>query len=204
MKKAKKIEDRRALANHRTMLKHVRGDLEFYQEAEAGGHRSRSIGCEVYMAPESHLKKSATSQRESAFHFTLLAQNEQGYRNLVKLVSIAHLDGMYYKPRIDKELLSQHSAGLIGLSGCLKGEINSAIIEDQYPKALELGAATYRDILGADNFFIELHNHGIEAQLKNCNRELPRLGQRTGHWGWWPRTMSIFSIARITPPSTMR
>jgi DNA polymerase-3 subunit alpha len=162
-----------AITDHGNMF----GAIEFYQEAEKTGIKP-IIGCEVYMAPESHLKKSANSQRESAYHLTLLAQNEQGYRNLVKLVSIAHLDGMYYKPRIDKELLAQHAAGLIGLSGCLKGEINSAIIEDQYPKALELGA-TYRDILGADNFFIELHNHGIEAQLK-CNRVLPKLASELG------------------------
>jgi DNA polymerase-3 subunit alpha len=174
MKKAKELKmPALAITDHGNMF----GAIEFYQEAEKAGIKP-ILGCEVYMAPESHLKKSANSQRESAYHFTLLAQNEQGYRNLVKLVSIAHLDGMYYKPRIDKELLAQHSAGLIGLSGCLKGEINSAIIEDQYPKALELGA-TYRDILGAENFFVELHNHGIEAQLK-CNRVLPKLAKELG------------------------
>ena len=174
MKKAKELKmPALAITDHGNMF----GAIEFYQEARKTGIKP-IIGCEVYMAPESHLKKSANSQRESAYHLTLLAQNEQGYRNLVKLVSIAHLDGMYYKPRIDKELLAQHAAGLIGLSGCLKGEINSAIIEDQYPKALELGA-TYRDILGADNFFVELHNHGIEAQLK-CNRVLPKLASELG------------------------
>jgi DNA polymerase-3 subunit alpha len=162
-----------AITDHGNMF----GAIEFYQECNGAGIKP-IIGCEVYMAPESHTKKSANSQRESAFHFTLLAQNEQGYRNLVKLVSIAHLDGMYYKPRIDKELLAQHAAGLIGLSGCLKGEVNSAIIEDNFAKAKEL-AATYRDILGAENFFIELHNHGIEAQLK-CNRVLPKIALDLG------------------------
>ncbi len=162
-----------AITDHGNMF----GAIEFYEEAGKAGIKP-IIGCEVYVAPDSHFKKSANSQRESSFHFTLLAQNEQGYRNLVKLVSIAHLDGMYYKPRIDKELLAQYSAGLIGLSGCLKGEINQAIIEDQYPKAKEL-AATYRDILGAENFFLELHNHGIEAQIK-CNRVLPRLAGDLG------------------------
>src|SRR6202453_212161 len=92
-----------AMTDHGNMY----GAIEFYQEAEKAGIKP-IIGCEVYMAPESHLKKTANSQRESAFHLTLLAQNEQGYRNLVKLVSIAHLDGMYYKTRIDKELLAQH------------------------------------------------------------------------------------------------
>src|SRR5262249_24644345 len=87
--------------------------LEVYQEGQKAGVNP-IIGCEVYVAPDSHLKKSSTTQRESAYHFTLLAANGEGYRNLVKLVSIAHLDGMYYKPRIDKELLAQHSKGLIG------------------------------------------------------------------------------------------
>ncbi|MDR3406196.1 MAG: DNA polymerase III subunit alpha [Chthoniobacter sp.] len=153
------------------------GAIEFYQEANQAGINP-IIGCEVYVAPDSHTKKSAPTQRESAYHLTLLAQNDEGYRNLVKLVSIAHLDGMYYKPRIDKELLAQYAKGLIGLSGCLKGEINSAIIEDNLPKATELTGA-YRDILGAENFFIELHNHGIEQQIK-CNRVLPRLAKDFG------------------------
>ena len=87
------------------------------------------------MAPGSHKEKKAASQRESNFHFTLLASNEQGYRNLMKLVSIAHLDGMYYKPRIDKELLAEYSEGLIGLSGCLKGEVAQALIADDYKAA---------------------------------------------------------------------
>src|SRR2546423_9253444 len=85
---------------------------------------------------------------------------------------------MYYKPRIDKELLAQHGAGLIGLSGCLKGEINMAIQQDQIKKAQE-HAATYRDILGGGNFFMELHDHGIEAQRK-CNKVLPGLARELG------------------------
>jgi DNA polymerase-3 subunit alpha len=162
-----------AITDHGNMF----GAIEFYDEAKKAGIKP-IIGCEVYVAPESHTKKSANSQRESAYHLTLLARDEGGYRNLVKLVSIAHLDGMYYKPRIDKELLAEHSAGLMGLSGCLKGEINMAIAEDQLGKAKELTAA-YRDILGAENFFLELHNHGIEQQIK-CNRVLPSLAKEFG------------------------
>ncbi len=93
-------------------------------------------------------------------------------------MSTAHLEGMHYKPRIDKELLAAHSEGLIGMSGCLKGEINMALQVDDLAKARQ-SAATYRDILGADNFFIELHDHGIEAQRK-CNRELPGLAKEFG------------------------
>ncbi|HEY4283595.1 MAG TPA: PHP domain-containing protein, partial [Chthoniobacterales bacterium] len=96
------------------------GAIEFYQEAQRAGIKP-IIGCEAYIAARSHKDRSG-SMRESAFHFTLLAENETGYRNLVKLISTAHLDGFHYRPRIDKELLAQHSSGLIGLSGCLAGE----------------------------------------------------------------------------------
>ncbi|MEA3188076.1 MAG: polymerase subunit alpha, partial [Chthoniobacter sp.] len=153
------------------------GAIEFYKEAEAAGIKP-IIGCEVYMAPGKHTDKAATSARDAAYHLTLLAENETGYRNLVKLVSAAHLDGMYYKPRIDKDLLATHAAGLIGMSGCLKGEINMAIQQDQLKKAQE-HVATYRDILGRENFFLELHDHGIEAQGK-CNKVLPSLAQEFG------------------------
>jgi DNA polymerase III subunit alpha len=162
-----------AITDHGVMY----GAIEFYEECQKAGIKP-IIGCEVYMAPGSHKEKKAASQRESNFHFTLLASNEQGYRNLVKLVSIAHLDGMYYKPRIDKELLSEYSAGLIGLSGCLKGEVAQALIADDY-KAARQHAATYRDILGAENFFLEMHDHGIEAQ-KKVNANLPRMAKDLG------------------------
>jgi len=103
----------------------LHGAIEFYQEATAAGIRP-IIGCEAYMAPGS-IKDRPNSQRDAAYHFTLLAKDAAGYRNLVKLITIAHLDGYHYKPRIDKELLAAHSTGWIGLSGCLKGEINRAI-----------------------------------------------------------------------------
>src|SRR5205814_6250519 len=101
------------------------GASEFYQEAQRSGVKP-IIGCEAYIAPGSN-KDRPGSRRDSAYHFTLLSKNEAGYRNLVKLVTAAHLEGFHYAPRIDKELLATHSEGLIGLSGCLAGEINSAI-----------------------------------------------------------------------------
>lgn len=153
------------------------GAIDFYQAAQAAGIKP-IIGCETYMAPGSMLEKRASSASDAAFHFTLLAKDETGYKNLVKLVSAAHLDGFYYKPRIDKELLAKHAQGLIGMSGCLKGEVNQAILGDQLDKARET-AATFRDILGADNYFLELHNHGIEAQQK-CNAHLPVLAREFG------------------------
>src|SRR3954466_1449676 len=154
----------------------LHGAIEFYQAAENAGIKP-IIGCEAYMAP-GVMKDRPTNQRDAAYHFTLLAKDEAGYRNLVKLISIAHLDGFHYKPRIDKELLAKHSSGLIGLSGCLKGEINMAIQSDNLAKAGQ-SAAEFRDILGAENFFLELHDHGIEAQHK-CNQMLPRLAQEFG------------------------
>ncbi len=152
------------------------GAIDFYQAGKAAGVKP-IIGVEAYIAPGS-IKDRPNSQRDAANHFTLLAQNETGYKNLVRLMSTAHLEGMHYKPRIDKELLAAHSEGLIGMSGCLKGEINMALQSDDLVKA-RASAATYRDIFGAENFFIELHDHGIEAQRK-CNRELPNLAKEFG------------------------
>src|SRR6266699_3510181 len=149
------------------------GAIEFYQEAQRAGVKP-IIGCEAYIAPGSH-KDRPGSRRDAAYHFTLLAENETGYRNLVKLVTAAHLDGFHYAPRIDKELLSTHSAGLIGLSGCLAGEINSAIQANNLEKANQ-SAAEYRDILGPENFFMEMHDHGMEEQ-RLCNRVLPQLAK---------------------------
>jgi DNA polymerase III subunit alpha len=149
------------------------GVIEFYQEAQRAGVKP-IIGCEVYVAPGSH-KDRPPSRRESAYHFTLLTENEIGYRNLVKLVTAAHLDGFHYAPRIDKALLAERSAGLIGLSGCLAGEINSAIQANNIEKAKQ-SAAEYRDILGAENFFMELHDHGMEEQ-KMCNTALVQIAR---------------------------
>src|SRR5512133_2323860 len=152
------------------------GAIEFYQEAQRAGVKP-IIGCEVYVAPRSH-KDRPPSRRESAYHFTLLAENETGYRNLVKLVTAAHLDGFHYAPRIDKEMLAARSAGLIGLSGCLAGEINSAIQSNNIEKAKQ-SAAEYRNILGAENFFVELHDHGMKEQ-KMCNIALVQIARDLG------------------------
>jgi DNA polymerase III subunit alpha len=152
------------------------GAIEFYQEAERAGVKP-IIGCEAYIAPRSH-KEKAASMREAAYHFTLLAENEIGYRNLVKLITTAHLDGFHYRPRIDKELLAERHEGLIGLSGCLASEVNSALQANNIQKATA-AAAEYRDILGKENFFIELHDHGLEEQ-KWCNAVLPKIAKDLG------------------------
>jgi len=173
MKKAREFKmPAVAMTDHGNLF----GAIEFYVEARNAGVKP-IIGCEAYIAPRSHQDRSG-SLRGSAFHFTLLARDETGYHNLVKLISTAHLDGFHYRPRIDKELLAQHSAGLIGLSGCLASEVNSAIQANNLDAAKQ-AAADYRDILGAENFFIELHDHGMEEQ-RRCNCVLPKIARDLG------------------------
>src|SRR5687767_4837639 len=126
------------------------------------------LGCEVYVAQGSRHDKSG-SQTETN-HLVLLAETDDGYRNLIKLVSAGYTEGFYYRPRIDKELLAQHAKGLIGLSSCLKGEVASALKIEQVRPALE-AAERLRDILGQGNFFLEMQYQGIEEQ-KIVNRGL--------------------------------
>jgi DNA polymerase-3 subunit alpha len=120
------------------------------------------LGCEVYVAPGDRRVKSGTPG-ETANHLVLLAETKEGWHNLIKLVSAGYTEGFYYKPRIDKDLLAQHSKGLIGLSSCLKGEVATGIRTEQQRKAIE-AAAAYRDILGPNNFFLEMQYQGIEEQ----------------------------------------
>src|SRR5215475_620215 len=120
------------------------------------------LGCEVYVAPGSRLDKSG-NPGSTQNHLVLLAESLEGYHNLIKLVSAGYTEGFYYKPRIDKALLAQHAKGLIGLSSCLKGEVATGIRTDQARKAIE-AAATYRDILGAGNFFLEMQDQGVPEQ----------------------------------------
>lgn len=147
------------------------GAVEFYKEAMKAGIKPL-LGCELYVAPGSMHEKKSASGKDAAYHLTVLAENNEGWANLIKLVSAAHLEGFYYKPRVDKELLARHAKGLIGLSGCLKSEVNSAILGGDPGRGRGL-AGQYRDIFGAENFFLEVHDHGMDAQLE-CNRHLAR------------------------------
>jgi DNA polymerase-3 subunit alpha len=124
------------------------------------------LGCEVYVAQGSRFEKSGPQTETN--HLVLLAETDEGYRNLIKLVSAGYTEGFYYRPRIDKDLLAQHAKGLIGLSSCLKGEVASALRTEQARGAVE-AAARLRDILGPDNFFLEMQYQGIEEQ-KVVNR----------------------------------
>ncbi|HSY17263.1 MAG TPA: DNA polymerase III subunit alpha [Candidatus Acidoferrales bacterium] len=155
-----------AITDHGAM----HGVIEFYQAARAKGIKP-IIGCEVYVAPGSRLeKKQGSGTRDVYHHLGLLARDETGYKNLIKLTTAAHLDGYYYKPRIDKEILAQHSAGLIAMSGCLASEIPDLIMKDQVAKARD-AVDWFKQTLGAENFFLELQNHGIPEQAK-VNRQL--------------------------------
>jgi DNA polymerase-3 subunit alpha len=146
------------------------GAIDFYKAAREKGIKP-IIGCEVYVAPGSRLeKKTSTGGRDVYNHLVLLAKDETGYKNLVKLATAAHLEGYYYKPRIDKELLAAHKEGLIALSGCLASEIPEAITKDQLPKARE-AIDWFKQTLGAENFYLELQNHNIPEQAK-VNRHL--------------------------------
>jgi len=154
------------------------GAIDFYQQAREKGIKP-IVGCEVYVAPGSRLEKKAGSGGRDAYHHLgLLAKDETGYKNLVKLATLAHLDGYYYKPRIDKELLAEHGKGLIALSGCLASEIPELIMKDQLGKARET-IDWYKQTLGAENFYLELQNHGIAEQVK-VNRHLIPWAQEFG------------------------
>ena len=146
------------------------GAIDFYQQAREKGIKP-IIGCEVYVAPGSRLEKKAGSGGRDAYHHLgLLAKDETGYKNLVQLATAAHFEGFYYKPRIDKELLAAHGQGLIALSGCLASEIPELIMKDQLAKARET-IDWFKQTLGAENFYLELQNHGIAEQVK-VNRHL--------------------------------
>lgn len=148
------------------------GAIEFYKQVSKAGIKP-IIGCEVYVAPGSRFDKSGTDKEESSFHLILLARNNDGYKNLVSLVTKAFLEGFYYKPRIDRELLRQYSGGLIGLSACLKGEIPYCLQRGLIDRARER-ALEYKDILGPENFFIELQENGLPEQTE-ANRKLIEL-----------------------------
>jgi DNA polymerase III subunit alpha len=135
------------------------------------------LGCEVYMAPGDRRVKSG-NPGETANHLVLLAETDEGYHNLIKLVSSGYTEGFYYKPRIDKDLLARHARGLIGLSSCLKGEVAEGLSHAQEKKARQ-AAATYKDILGPGNFFLEMQWHGIEEQ-RIVNGGIPAIANDLG------------------------
>jgi len=147
----------------------------FYHEATTRGVKP-VLGCEVYVARGSRQEKTAEGER--ANHLVLLCENSEGYRNLVKLVSAGFLEGFYYKPRIDLDLLARHSQGLIALSACLRGEVADALLDGQRDEARK-AAYRFRDIFGKGNFFLEVQDQDVEVQ-KRVNAELVGLARETG------------------------
>jgi DNA polymerase-3 subunit alpha len=161
-----------AITDHGTMS----GVIDFYKHAVKKGIKP-VVGCEVYVAPRSRLEKT-TVEGEAYYHLVLLAENAAGYRNLMELVSRAHTEGFYYKPRVDKELLREYHGGLIALSACLAGELPSLLLRGDNAGAEAL-AREYAAIFGPDNFFIELQDHGLPEQ-KTVNPMLAALAAKIG------------------------
>jgi DNA polymerase-3 subunit alpha len=150
------------------------GAVQFYNAAKANGVHP-VIGCEVYVSQKGHKTRTETDRYN---HLVLLCENQDGYRNLIDLVSTGYLDGFYSKPRIDLDLLNRHSKGLIAMSACLRGHIPETILSDKYDDAKRL-ALTYSDIFGRNNFFLEVQDHHLE-QDRRLTPQLNRLSQETG------------------------
>lgn len=161
-----------ALTDHGTMY----GVVEFFEKAKKRGIKP-IIGCEMYLAPNGMLNKRPNIDNQR-YHLVLLAKDKEGYKNLVKLATKAHLDGFYYKPRIDKELLKKYSSGLIGLSACLSGEIPRIILNGDIEKAKNT-ALEYQDIFGKGNFYLELQHHPGIKEYAQVNKEIIRIGRET-------------------------
>jgi len=162
-----------AMTDHGVMY----GAVEFYKAAKAKGIKP-IIGCESYITMGSRHDRKTDGPRKPTHHLVLLAKDQTGYENLSYLISKAHLEGFYYKPRIDKELLAERAEGLIGLSACLHGEVTSHLAQDDVDGAVE-AAGQYADILGKENFFIEVMDHGIPEQ-RRANNHMLELSKRTG------------------------
>ena len=151
-----------AITDHGVMY----GVIDFYRAAKNAGIKP-IIGCEVYVATGSRFSRDASEGEDRYHHLVLLAETNEGYANLVKIVSKGFVDGFYYKPRVDKEILEQYHTGIIALSACLAGEIPRLLVKGRYEEAKE-AALWYRDTFGENNYFLELQDHGIrEQQLVN-------------------------------------
>ncbi len=165
--------DSLAITDHGVMY----GVIDFYKACLAEGIRP-IIGCEVYVAPNSRLDREIGASEERYYHLILLAENNTGYQNLMKIVSRGFLDGFYYKPRIDYEIMEQYHEGIIALSACLGGEVASNLRRGFYAEA-KLAALRLQETFGKNNFFLELQDHGIQEQ-KNVNQALLRMSGETG------------------------
>ena len=162
-----------AITDHGVMF----GCIDFYKAAKAAGIKP-IIGCEVYVAPGSRFDKEKGKEEDRYYHLVLLAETQEGYQNLIKIVSYGFVDGFYYKPRVDMELLEQYHEGIIALSACLAGEVARNLARGFYEEGKE-AALRYEKIFGKGNFFLELQDHGIPEQ-RQVNHELIRMNRETG------------------------
>ena len=159
-----------AITDHGAMF----GVIDFYKEAKAQGIRP-ILGCEVYVAPNSRFDKELTGGEDRYYHLVLLAENNQGYANLMKIVSRGYVEGFYYRPRVDMEVLNQFHEGIIALSACLAGEVQRYIVKGLYEEAKK-SALKYENTFGKGNYFLELQDHGLPDQ-KIVNQALMRMSQ---------------------------
>ena len=162
-----------AITDHGVMY----GVIDFYKEAKKAGINP-IIGCEVYVAPGSRFDRETTGGDDRYYHLVLLAENNTGYSNLMKIVSKGFVEGFYYKPRVDKEVLREYHEGIIALSACLAGEIQRYLARGLYDEAKQ-AAFEYQDIFGQGNFFLELQDHGLPEQA-NVNQRLIHMSKETG------------------------
>ena len=165
--------DSAAITDHGVMY----GVIDFYRAARAAGINP-ILGCEVYVAPGSRFDREAGSGDDRYYHLVLLAENNQGYSNLMKIVSKGFVEGFYYKPRVDLSLLEKYHEGIIALSACLAGEVARFLTRGMYEDAKK-AALRYQDIFGKGNFFLELQDHGIPEQ-QNVNQQLLKMHRETG------------------------
>ena len=165
--------DSAAITDHGVMY----GVIDFYRAARAQGIKP-ILGCEVYVAPNSRFDREVTGGDDRYYHLVLLAENNEGYANLMKIVSKGFVEGYYYRPRVDKELLRQYHDGIIALSACLAGEVQRYIVKGLYDEAKKT-ALEYRDIFGEDNYFLELQDHGLPDQAL-VNQQLLKMSEETG------------------------
>ena len=162
-----------AITDHGVMY----GVIDFYRAAKEAGIKP-IIGCEIYVAPGSRFDRESVKGEDRYYHMVLLAKNDLGYHNLMKIVSRGFTEGFYYKPRVDYEVLEQFHEGIIALSACLAGEIPSLIRKGQYEEAKK-AALKYRDLFGEDSFYLELQDHGLSEQ-RDVNNSLLRMSKETG------------------------
>ena len=162
-----------AITDHGVMF----GCIDFYKASKEAGIKP-ILGCEVYVAPGSRFDRETVKGEERYYHLVLLAENDLGYSNLTKIVSKGYVDGFYYKPRVDMEILQQYHEGIIALSACLAGEVPRYLVRNFYEEGKK-AALRYQEIFGKGNFFLELQDHGIPEQ-RLVNQQLMRMSQETG------------------------